>query len=298
MYGAKRSLFLTGVQMKARLSVIAVVIALSGSFLVAPPAFAGSTCRDGTWSRSEGRGTCSSHGGVAVSGVPDPAGSTSAVPAPVTPATPEPVPSVPIPSASTPSVPATGITSFASLAAAVAVADPTNTSPTGFAYKRSFFKLWTTQDGCSTREVVLIAEAVGGTRAGCSMVGATWLSPYDGVTTSNAGSFDIDHMVPLKEAWLSGAAAWTPERRTAYANDLGWAQSLIAVSARSNRQKSDRDPARWMPHSAGYACTYVEVWVGVKFRWDLSMDPAEKTVVDSILAGCPADLVPLPSKAE
>lgn len=189
-----------------------------------------------------------------------------------------------------------GVTSFASLAAAVAVADPTNSSPTGSAYKRSFFKLWTTQDGCSTREDVLIAEAIGGSRAGCSMVGVTWLSPYDGVTTSNPGSFDIDHMVPLKEAWLSGAAAWTPERRTAYANDLGWSQSLIAVSARSNRQKSDRDPVKWMPPSAAYVCTYTEVWVGVKFRWGLSMDPAEKSTVDTVLAGYPADLVPLPER--
>ena len=95
---------------------------------------------------------------------------------------------------------------------------------------------------------------------------------------------------------MSGAAAWSPERRTAYANDLGWAQSLIAVSARSNRQKSDRDPAKWMPPSASYLCTYTEVWVGVKFRWGLAMDPAEKSTVDAVLAGCPADLVPLPDR--
>ena len=70
------------------------------------------------------------------------------------------------------------------------------------------------------------------------------------------------------------------------------------MSARSNRQKSDRDPARWMPTSAGYACAYVEVRVGVKLRWDLSMDPVERAAVDSVLAGCPADVVPLPGKAE
>jgi hypothetical protein len=43
-------------------------------------------------------------------------------------------------------------------------------------------------------------------------------------------------------------------------------------------------------------CTYMEVWVGVKFRWGLAMDPAEKSTVDSDLAGCPADLVPLPER--
>ena len=283
-----------GFRMKVRFLVLAVLVSVSGALLAAPPAWSGSTCRDGTWSPSEGRGTCSRHGGVAVSGVPDPNSPVVTAPVPV------PVP-IPVPSsepAPTGAASAPGSSSFAGLAASIAVSEPTVMSPAGLAYKRSYFKLWTTQDGCSTRELVLIAEAFGGTRSGCSMSGASWLSAYDGVSTSNPGSFDIDHMVPLKEAWLSGAAAWSPARRTAFANDIGWDQSLIAVSARSNRQKSDRDPARWMPDSAGYACAYIEVWVGVKFRWDLSMDQVERAAVDSVLAGCPADVVQLPSKAE
>ncbi len=320
--------------MKVRIVLLALALTAVAVWSVESAAYAGSICRDGTWSRSEGRGTCSSHGGVAISGVPDPATSASpqvsATPSPASAVVPSPTPTAapaaspasstaptpspsvsvsatPVPSPTTPvipvQVPAVPLpalpvaSSFAELAASIAVAKPTVDSPAGLAYKRSYFTLWTTQDGCSTRELVLIAEAVGGTRSGCSMTGATWLSAYDGVSTSNPGSFDIDHMVPLKEAWLSGAAGWSPARRTAFANDIGWDQSLIAVSARANRQKSDRDPARWMPASSGYACAYIEVWVGVKFRWDLSMDPAERAVVDSVLAGCPADFVPLPSKA-
>ena len=319
--------------MKVRMVLLALALTVVVVWSVESAAYAGSICRDGTWSRSEGRGTCSSHGGVAISGVPDPASTASppvsATPSPTAAVVPSPTPTAaptasptsspsptpspsvsvsatPVPSPTTPVIPVQvpagaastpGGSSFAGVAASIAVSEPTVVSPAGLAYKRSYFTLWTTQDGCSTRELVLIAEAFGGTRSGCSMTGATWLSAYDGVSTSNPGSFDIDHMVPLKEAWLSGAAAWSPARRTAFANDIGWDQSLIAVSARSNRQKSDRDPARWMPASAGYACAYVEVWVGVKFRWDLSMDPAERAVVDSVLAGCPADLVPLPSKA-
>ena len=321
--------------MKVRMALLALALTVVAVWSVESAAYAGSICRDGTWSRSEGRGTCSSHGGVAISGVPDPAATASppvsATPSPTAAAVPSPTPAAaptasptlstaptpspivsvsatPVPSPTTPvipvQVPATPLpsssvmSSFAGLAASIAVSEPTALSPAGLAYKRSYFKLWTTQDGCSTRELVLIAEAVGGTRSGCSMSGASWLSAYDGVSTSNPGSFDIDHMVPLKEAWLSGAAAWSPARRTAFANDIGWNQSLIAVSARSNRQKSDRDPARWMPDSAGYACAYIEVWVGVKFRWDLSMDQVERAAVDSVLAGCPADVVQLPSKAE
>lgn len=118
------------------------------------------------------------------------------------------------------------------------------------------------------------------------MVGSMWFSKYDGARTSNPSSFDIDHVVPLKEAWVSGADKWSPARREAFANDLGWVNSLIAVSASSNRSKSDRDPARWLPTRKKDRCRYVEVWVGVKYRWELTMDPAEKRAVDDVLSGC------------
>ncbi len=111
------------------------------------------------------------------------------------------------------------------------------------------------------------------------------------------GSFDIDHMVPLKEAWVSGADLWTPERRQAFANDLGYGDSLIAVSASSNRSKSDKDPARWMPPNFAVHCTYVAAWVAVKYRWNLAMDDAERQKVDSVLASCQSTGVPLPDKA-
>jgi hypothetical protein len=39
---------------------------------------------------------------------------------------------------------------------------------------------------------------------------------------------DIDHVLPLAEAWRSDAQAWSASRRQAYANDLGLAWSLQA----------------------------------------------------------------------
>ena len=63
-------------------------------------------------------------------------------------------------------------------------------------------------------------------------------------------------MVPLNEAWQSGAWKWTAAKRQAYANDLGYKASLIAVSASSNRSKGDREPQAWMPTRPGYQCAY------------------------------------------
>lgn len=118
------------------------------------------------------------------------------------------------------------------------------------------------------------------------MIGSTWNSKYDGASTSNPSSFDVDHVVPLAEAWRSGADQWSAARRQAFANDVAWRHTLIAVSASSNRSKGDRDPADWLPPRKEDRCRYVQVWVGVKHRWDLTMDQREKTAVDQALKGC------------
>ena len=160
-------------------------------------------------------------------------------------------------------------------------------------YDRSLFRLWVDAngDGCDTREEVLIVEAVAGQVAGCGVIGGRWYSAYDGKSTTNSRTFDIDHRVPLKEAWDSGAWRWDGQTRQAYANDLGFADSLIAVSASSNRSKSDRDPAEWMPTLG--ACDYAKTWIAVKFRWRLSVDTTEKSALGRILNGCsPLMLVP------
>jgi hypothetical protein len=75
-------------------------------------------------------------------------------------------------------------------------------------------------------------------------------------TVTSASGLDIDHMVPLAEAWDSGASAWTAQRREAYANDQGQEASLVAVTARSNRSKADQDPAHWMPPADDVHCRY------------------------------------------
>lgn len=157
-------------------------------------------------------------------------------------------------------------------------------------YSRGLFDHWIDGDGngCDTRREVLIEESLQPVTVGpgCFLEGGEWYSAFDGVTTTNPSNFDIDHFVPLKEAWDSGAHAWSDERRRDFANDLSSPSSLIAVSASSNRSKGARDPAEWLPPDDSYHCSYVEQWIEVKLYWDLSVDPNEAAVLNDVLSGC------------
>lgn len=113
---------------------------------------------------------------------------------------------------------------------------------------------------------------------------------YDQVWVTSASSLDVDHMLPLAEAWDSGAAAWSAARREAYANDQGAPNSLIAVSGSSNRAKADRDPADWLPVPAD-RCTYAADWVADKLRWRLTADPAERDTLSRLAEACPTAVV-------
>ncbi len=145
-------------------------------------------------------------------------------------------------------------------------------------YDRDLFRHWVDadRDGCHAREETLIAESVGqvSVSGDCDIRGS-WFSAFDGETTTNPSNFDVDHMVPLKEAWDSGANNWSSSTRERFANDLGSPHSLIAVSRSSNRSKGASDPAEWMPPRQDYWCEYVFSWTLVKIRWSLSADPAE-----------------------
>ncbi|MFE6223005.1 HNH endonuclease family protein [Streptomyces sp. NPDC057854] len=145
-------------------------------------------------------------------------------------------------------------------------------------------------NGCKTDKDVLIAEAIEDpvVGAGCKLEGGVWWSYYDNqeIHGSGPGKIDIDHLVPLAEVHDSGGHSWTPERRKRYANDLGAEATLIAVSARSNRQKADQDPATWMPVEEA-RCRYLGEWVQTKLRWSLSVDEAEKDALLRYASDCP-----------
>jgi DNA uptake protein ComE-like DNA-binding protein len=157
-------------------------------------------------------------------------------------------------------------------------------------YDRALFRHWIDEsgNGCDTRREVLIQESLTPVTisSGCVISGGSWFSNFDGITTTDASSFDIDHFVPLSEAWRSGAHAWSSTTRRSFANDLGYEHSLIAVSASSNRSKGDKDPASWLPPRTSYHCEYIYKWVNVKIRWSLSVDPTEHSKIKSIASNC------------
>ncbi|MGH3801825.1 MAG: GmrSD restriction endonuclease domain-containing protein, partial [Pseudonocardiaceae bacterium] len=124
-------------------------------------------------------------------------------------------------------------------------------------YSRAKFPHWAQQgDRCDTREVVLARDGQDVERdEQCRAVSGSWFSPYDDKTLTAASQVDIDHMVPLANAWRSGADTWDTPTRKSFANDLKNPQ-LIAVSAASNRSKGDQSPDQWSPPSRAYWCTY------------------------------------------
>ncbi|MGW4506831.1 HNH endonuclease family protein [Streptomyces sp. NPDC004436] len=164
-------------------------------------------------------------------------------------------------------------------------------------YKRDLYKHWNkglnSGDGCDTRKEVILAEAVGAPQvvAGCKLTGGSWRSAYDGVEVIDAGRLDVDHFVPLAEVYDSERTPWSAARREAYANDQASPDTLIAVSAASNRSKADKDPAEWLPSDGSYHCTYAATWVGTKLRWDLAVDDAERQALLGLAEDCAATTV-------
>ncbi|MEU5310645.1 HNH endonuclease family protein [Streptomyces sp. NPDC021562] len=154
-------------------------------------------------------------------------------------------------------------------------------------YSRDLFPTWDTISGtCNTREWILKRDGTNVvTNSACTATSGSWYSPYDGATWTAASDVDIDHLVPLAEAWDSGASKWTTAQREALANDVTRPQ-LLAVTDNVNQSKGDKDPAEWMPSLTSYRCTYVRAWVQVKYYYNLSVDSAEKSALTSYLAAC------------
>lgn len=154
---------------------------------------------------------------------------------------------------------------------------------TGHLYEREDWPHWPyVGDGCDTRDIVLReqgSDLVAG--KGCEIPSGRWVSAYDGQVVTDPSELDIDHIVPLAEANRSGVRDWTETDRERFANDTA---HLVAVTASSNREKADQDPAEWLPERD--RCGYVIRWIATKHAYGLTVDTEEHRALSSVLGTC------------
>jgi hypothetical protein len=154
----------------------------------------------------------------------------------------------------------------------------------GDSYDRDLFPHWSSVgDGCTARQYILNRDGSNvESGSDCQPDSGSWQSDFDNVWTSDVSNATIDHVVALSEAWASGASEWTTAEREAFANDINSPQLWIATTS-ANSSKGDKDPAEWMPTNTSVRCDYVKAWTHVKYLYDLSVNSAEKTAIQSQL---------------
>ncbi len=212
--------------------------------------------------------------------------------------TPSPVPTVvapnatPIPKPSpTPSMlPYSTLAADAVLVPTLQIAEIPTDLPT---YSRDDWKHWVDVDkDCQdTRVEVLIEESLVPptfkNEDRCRVISGLWEGPYTGQSFTEASDLDIDHLVPLKNAHLSGGWQWDEERKEDYANSMATDYHLIAVENNANRSKGARGPEEWKPPDQSYHCQYARDWVAVKAAWDLTATAAQWEALEAMLGTCP-----------
>ncbi|WP_372655913.1 HNH endonuclease family protein [Halobacteriovorax sp.] len=140
-------------------------------------------------------------------------------------------------------------------------------------YSRKEFKHWTDDDkNClDTRaEVLKIRSLVEVNISNCRVVNGLWNDYYYREELSKASDIDIDHIVPLKDAWISGASKWTSKKREEFANDY---ENLVITNLKYNRRKGAKTPLEWLPVNKNYACKYIAKWILIKEKYELRISP-------------------------
>lgn len=164
---------------------------------------------------------------------------------------------------------------------------------TGYS-RDAFGSAWIDVDdnGCDTRNDILARDLSGTDGDGCTILAGRLDDPYTGGTIPyerGASQVDIDHVVALSNAWVTGAAYWTDLERREIANDP---LNLLAVSAAANRGKRDGDAATWLPSNKRYRCRYIARQIAVKAKYGLWVTAPEKAAFQRVLAGCPDEPAP------
>lgn len=161
-------------------------------------------------------------------------------------------------------------------------------------YSREKFPHWSGADefgweglpssSCDVRDAALIRDGQDVRVAdGCDVLSGSWRDPYAGGTYSEPSEIDIDHVVPLANAWRSGASSWDEALRERYANDPS---VVLSAEAGENRSKGDKGPEAWKPPDRGEWCDYASQWIRIKAEYDLSVNQQEKAALEQMLGTC------------
>lgn len=151
----------------------------------------------------------------------------------------------------------------------------------------------TDHNGCDTRNDILARDLTNETfkpgTNGCVVTTGTLADKYTGTTINfvrgqnTSSKVQIDHIVPLSDAWQKGAQQLSADQRKQLAND---ALNLMAADGPTNSAKGDKDAATWLPPNRAFRCEYVARQTAVKAKYDLWVTQAEHDTITGILERC------------
>jgi hypothetical protein len=183
----------------------------------------------------------------------------------------------------------------ATAAAALGAVDTLNVGiPASLAgYSRDRFgPPWADTDGngCDQRYDVLVRDATAtgavstqAIQGRCKVTQIRLVDPYTGRTLTSTAAIQIDHVVPLADAWRGGAGRWTDAQRQTFANDTA---NLLAVDGPTNEAKGDKPPDRWLPPQHDTWCRYAAVYAAISARYQLTVSVATRDTLREILVQC------------
>ena len=106
---------------------------------------------------------------------------------------------------------------------------------------------------------------------------------------ATSSDVQIDHVVSLGNAWITGARNLSQDQRVELANDP---LNLLAVDGPTNQAKSDKPADQWLPPNVDFRCEFVAIQIAVKAKYELWVTVPEKTAMTEVLADCEGQEVP------
>jgi len=156
-------------------------------------------------------------------------------------------------------------------------------------YKREVhYGSWLTGKDClNTRAKVLMRDSstnVTFAANGCNVDSGNWDDPYTGKLHEKAKDIQIDHVVALKNSYMTGGHEWAPAKRCLYANYMGNKFHLLSVNGPENLKKGDTTPSQYVPPNKAYTCEFLKHWLSIKTIWALRITPKEGDAIQKIAA--------------